>query len=60
MIIIERTWEESDPCGGCEFLYKTERHCFSDNDVDGIEEFINEDEEYKDEWTNVKYKYTKL
>ena len=60
MIIIERTWEESDPHGGCNFLHKTERKCFTDNDVDGIENFINEESEYGDEWINVKYKYTKL
>lgn len=60
MIIIERTWKESDPRGGCALLNKTERKCFTDNDVDGVEEFINEESEYKDEWIDVKYKYIKL
>ena len=60
MIIIERTWKEPDPRGGCVLLNKTERKCFDDNDVNGVEEFINEEHEYEDEWVDVKYKYTKL
>lgn len=60
MIIIERTWKEPDPRGGGK-LNKVSRKCFDDDDLNGINEFINETSEVSGyEWTNVEYKYTKL
>ena len=60
MIIIERTWREPDPRGGCR-LHKTARKCFSDDDIVGVEHFINENAEVSGyEWTDVEYKYIKL
>ena len=60
MIVIERTWNEPNPAGGG-WLNKVARECFADDDLDGINEFINETTKvsgYK--WTDVKYKYTKV
>ena len=60
MIVIERTWEEPNPCGGGR-LSKAERKAFDDNDKESINEFINAEPYVSGyEWTNVKYKYTKL
>ena len=60
MIIVERTWEEPNPRGGGK-LHKSERKCFADDDINGVEEFINEQSDIPGyEWTNVEYKYTKL
>lgn len=61
MIIIERFWKEPNPRGGCNLLCKVERECFADNDIDGINKFINETSQVSGyEWTDVEYKYTKL
>lgn len=61
MIIIERTWQEPNPRGGCRKLDKCERKAFTDKDIEGINEFINEKSEISGyEWTNVEYKYTKI
>ena len=60
MIVIERTWKESNPRGGGK-LNKVERKCFDDDDLNGINEFINETSEVSGyEWTDVEYKYIKL
>ena len=61
MIVIERTWKEPNPSGGGK-LNKVARKCFADDDLDGINQFINETTEVVPgyEWTNVEYKYTKL
>ena len=61
MIIIERFWKEPNPRGGCNLLSKVERKSFADNDLDGVNEFINETSEVSGyEWRDVEYKYTKL
>ena len=60
MIIIERTWNEPNPRGG-DKLSKVARKAFDDNDKEGINKFINAKSYVSGyEWTNVKYKYTKL
>ena len=60
MIIIERTWNEPNPAGGG-WLNKVERKCFTDDDSNGINEFINETSDVSGyEWTDVEYKYIKL
>lgn len=60
MIIIERTWKEPNPRGG-DKLNKVERKCFDDDDLNGINEFINETSDVSGyEWTDVEYKYIKL
>ncbi len=61
MIIIERYWQEDNPSGGCKLLSYVKRKAFSDNDVEGVEKFINENAPiigYK--WKNIEYKYIKL
>lgn len=60
MIVIERTWKEPDPRGGGK-LNKVSRKCFVDDDLNGINEFVNETSEVSGyEWTDVEYKYIKL
>ena len=60
MIVIERTWKEPDPRGGGR-LSKVTRKVFTDDDLDGVNEFINETTEISGyEWTDVEYKYIKL
>ena len=44
MIVRERTWKEPNPRGGGK-LNKVERKCFDDDDLNGINEFINETSE---------------
>lgn len=59
MIVIERYWQESNHLGGN--INKAERKCFNDNDIEGVEKFINEKSPIPGhEWTNVKYNYIKL
>lgn len=61
MIVIERYWKEADPSGGCHLLSNVKRKCFSDDDIEGVEKFINESSPVKCyEWKNVEYKYIKL
>ena len=62
MIIIERYWQEPNPRGGCyNKLNKVERQCFADDDLNGVNSFINETSKVSGyEWTNVEYKYIKL
>ena len=60
MIVIERTWREPNPRGGTK-LYNVARKCFSDDDIEGVEKFINEKAKVSGyEWTDVEYKYIKL
>lgn len=60
MIIIERTWREPNPSGGC-LLNKVERKVFDNDDKEGINKFINAKSCVSGyEWSNVEYKYTKL
>ena len=60
MIIIERRWNEPNPRGGGK-LSKVERKCFADDNLDGVNEFINENTKVSGyEWTNIEYKYIKL
>lgn len=60
MIVIERTWREPDPKGGGKIL-KEARKCFADDDLDGVNKFINETTKISGyEWTNVEYTYIKL
>ena len=60
MIVIERTYEEPNPRGGGR-LCKTDRKCFTDEDIEGVNEFINKQSPIPGyEWTNVSYKYIKL
>ena len=60
MIIVERTWREPNPRGGGK-LNKVAKKCFADDDLDGVNEFINETTEVDGyEWTDVEYKYKKL
>ena len=60
MIVIERMWKEPIPRGGCK-INKVARKCFADDDLDGVNKFINETTKVLGyEWTNVEYKYIKL
>ena len=61
MVVIERYWQEPNPRGGCNKLNKVARKCFADDDLDGVNKFINETTKVSGyEWTNVEYKYIKL
>ena len=58
MIIIERYWSE-ESANGYSDMRKSKRKCFSDDDFEGIEKFINEKvSDYK--YANVVYKYIKI
>lgn len=60
MIVIERTWKEPDSRGGGK-LNKVARKCFADDDLDGVNSFINETTKVSGyDWTNVEYNYIKL
>lgn len=60
MIVIERSYDEPNPRGGSK-KQKTIRRAFSDDDIDGVNKFINEDYSIPGyEWTNVSYNYIKL
>ena len=60
MIVIERKYDEPDPRGGKK-IHKVSRKCFSDEDIKGIEKFINESSSLPGyEWSNIEYKYIKL
>ena len=60
MIVIERTWKEPNPSGGGK-INKVARKCFADDDLDGVNKFINETTKvYGYDWTNVEYNYIKL
>ena len=42
MIIITRTYKTLSPCGGCHnYDYHKETKCFDDNDMKGVEEYLN-------------------
>jgi hypothetical protein len=58
MIVIERKYDEPNPRGRRK-LHKISRKCFKDEDIKGIEKFINENSTIY-EWSNVEYKYIKL
>lgn len=60
MIIIERSYEVARPEGGG---YKTvvNRKIFNDDDVSGVDAFINERGDIEGyPWKNIEFKYTKL
>ena len=59
MIVIERTYDEPNPRGGRK-IHKVSRRCFNNDDVEGVEEFINTKSSSGYEWSNVEYKYIKL
>ena len=60
MIVIERKYDEPNPRGGRK-LHKVSRKCFKDEDIKGIEKFINESSSLPGyEWSNIEYKYIKL
>lgn len=61
MIIIERHWDEKKPTGGCGYIHKVKRECFSEDDKVLIDIFINA-KSYTPgyDWYNVEYKYIKL
>ena len=60
MIVIERTWKEPNPSGGGR-LSKVERKAFYDDDLSGVNEFIDDATKVSGyEWTDVEYKYIKL
>ena len=60
MIVIERTWREPNPRGGGR-INKAARKCFADDDLEGVNKFINETTKVSGyEWTDVEYKYIKL
>ena len=59
MIVIERKYDEPNPRGGKK-IHKVSRKCFSNDDVEGVEEFINTKSSSEYEWGNVEYKYIKL
>ena len=58
MIVIERRYDEPHPRGGRK-LHKVSRKCFSDEDRESVEKFINENSTIY-EWSNVEYRYIKL
>ena len=58
MIVIERKYDEPNPRGGRK-LHKISRKCFKDDDIKGVEKFINENSTVY-EWSNVEYRYIKL
>lgn len=62
MIIIERYWKKPNPRGGCKLLNKVERKAFDDDDLIGVNKFINNSSEMISgyEWRNIEYKYVKL
>lgn len=42
MIIIIRTYKTKSPSGGCHnYIHHKETKCFDDNDVKGVEEYLN-------------------
>lgn len=61
MIIIERHWDEKKPTGGCGYIHKVKRECFSEDDKVLIDAFINAKPDIPGyDWYNVEYKYIKL
>lgn len=45
MILITRTYETLSPSGGCRnFIIHNEVKCFDNNDLKGVEDFMNESE----------------
>ena len=61
MIIITRKYETENPCGGCKLIKKKERKVFNNDDLIGIQIFLNEEnEEHAYKWYNVSYEYIKV
>lgn len=59
MIVIERKYDEPNPRGGRK-IHKVSRRCFNNDDVEGVEDFINAKSSSGYEWSNIEYKYIKL
>lgn len=60
MIIIERSYNVDSPSGG-RLLYKVDRKVFSDNDIEGVQEFLNERSDVSGyPWFNLEYNFIKL
>lgn len=60
MIIIERSYNVDNSRGGRP-LYKVDRKVFSDNDIEGVQEFLNERSEVSGyPWFNLEYNFIKL
>jgi hypothetical protein len=60
IIVIERKYDEPNPRGGRK-LHKVSRKCFSDEDREDVEKFINEKSPVSGyEWSNIEYRYIKL
>jgi hypothetical protein len=60
MIIIERSYNIDSSRGGRP-LYKVDRKVFSDNDIEGVQEFLNERSEVSGyPWFNLEYNFIKL
>lgn len=61
MIIIERSYDVEDSRCGCRLLHEVTRKVFPDDDISGIQKFLNERSAvsgYK--WHNLDFKYMKL
>jgi hypothetical protein len=60
MIIITRKYQEPDPHGG-NLLNKITRKVFADDDLQGIQAFLDERNKISGyEWRNLSFEYTKL
>ena len=60
MVIIERSYNVDSSSGGRP-LYKVDRKVFSDNDIEGVQEFLNERSEVSGyPWFNLEYNFIKL
>ena len=60
MIVIEREYDEPNSRGGGR-IHCVKRQCFHDDDIDGVNKFINAQSPVSGyEWTNVSYNYIKL
>ena len=60
MIIVERTYDFNNPAGGPRLTDVT-RKVFSDDDIIGIQDFLNERSKISGyEWYNLDFKFTKI
>ena len=60
MIIVTRKYEVDNPSGGRSFK-KVTRKVFADDDVDGVQAFLDERSTVMGyEWYNLDFEYTKL
>lgn len=61
MIIIERHYDTKTGRGGPSLNHHVEKKVFNDDDIEGVEKFINEDGEGEPyEWIGLTYIYKKL